>query len=80
MLHHLSAELSEHNEHIDNYCQSRWGVTVQAYKLTKAITQFSGAAAGIYAMSLGADPLTAFVLIAMILAGPEAFEFIISQQ
>jgi len=39
-----------------------------------------GAASGIYAMSLGADPLTAFALIALIISGPEAFEYVITNE
>jgi hypothetical protein len=46
------------------------------YKIIKGLTQLAGAGAGIYAMSLGADPLTAFMLIAFIIGGPEMFEYV----
>jgi hypothetical protein len=55
-------------------------MTLRTYKLIKASTQMLGAAGGIYAMSLGADPLTAFALVAFIISGPEALDYVLSQQ
>ncbi|QHS17913.1 hypothetical protein GWK26_12565 [haloarchaeon 3A1-DGR] len=55
-------------------------MTIRAFKTIKAMTQLVGAAAGVYSMYLGADPLTAFALIAFIVSGPEALEYVISEQ
>jgi len=74
----LNAEIAQYNAQLDEYCQSHWGITVKVYKIIKAMTQLAGAGAGIYAMSLGADPMTAFALITVILAGPEAFEYVVT--
>jgi len=72
----LSSELKVYNQTLDSYCHSRWGISVRMYKIIKGLTQLAGAGAGIYAMSLGADPLTAFMLIAFIIGGPEMFEYV----
>jgi hypothetical protein len=50
-------------------------MSFRAYKLTKALVQLAAVAAGIYAMSLGAAPLPTFVGIAVIVTGPEMFEY-----
>jgi len=74
----LNTELSAYNQSLDSYCRTHWGITVKVYKVIKALTQLAGAGAGIYAMMLGADPTMAFGLIALIISGPEAFEFLVT--
>lgn len=74
----LNSELQAYNKTLDSYCQSHWGISVRLYKILKALTQMGGAAAGVYAMSLGADPTVAFGLIAFIIGGPEAFEYLVT--
>lgn len=59
---------------IDIELRRRVGISVRVYRILKFILQMLGAAAGVYAMWLGADPLAAFTLIALIVSGPEAFE------
>ena len=51
-------------------------MTLKTFKTIKALTQLVGAGAGIYAMSLDAPPLAAFALIAIIISGPEALEYL----
>lgn len=58
---------------------SVYGMSFRTYKLVKAVTQLLGAAAGVYAMSLGAPPLVSFALIATIISGPELIEVLIAQ-
>jgi len=53
-------------------------MTLKTFKTIKALTQLVGAGAGIYAMSLDAPPLAAFALIAIIISGPEALEYLIN--
>jgi hypothetical protein len=55
-------------------------MSVRTYKTLKVLTQLTGAAAGIYAMSLGASPMAALTLVAVIIAGPEIIEVMISEQ
>jgi hypothetical protein len=76
----LRSELKQHNQRLDSYSRSHWGIGVQSYKVIKALTQLVGAGAGVYAMQQGADPLAAFFLIALIISGPEAFEMVVSNQ
>ena len=54
-------------------------MTLKAFKTIKAATQLVGAAAGVYAMSLGAPPLATFALMALIITGPEGMEYLINQ-
>lgn len=77
--HTLRAEMQECNRRIDQKLQP-YGMSFQTYKVIKALTLLVGAASGVYAMSLGADPLIAFALIALIISGPEAFEYALSKQ
>lgn len=56
----------------------RFGVTLRVYKAIKATTQLTGVGAGIYAMHLGADPMTVFAIIGIILGGPEVMELMIA--
>lgn len=74
----LKDELVAYNDHLDS-CLRRFGMTLRVFKTVKAMTQLVGAAAGVYAMALGADPLTAFALIAFIVSGPEALEYLINE-
>jgi len=52
-------------------------MTLRLFKVIKGLAQLTGAGAGIYAMSLGADPMTTFALVAIIISGPEALEYLI---
>lgn len=52
---------------------------LKVFRIIKALTQLVGAGAGIYAMWLGADPLLAFALTAIIISGPESLEYLISE-
>jgi hypothetical protein len=54
-------------------------MTLKAFKVIKAVTQLVGAAAGIYAMSLGAPPLATFAMMVLIISGPEAMEYLINE-
>lgn len=76
----LHDEICEYNHRLDAALRQRVGITVRTYKAIKAMTQLAGAAAGVYAMWLGADPMTAFVLIAVIVSGPEVAEQILTAQ
>ncbi|MEA5387108.1 hypothetical protein VB779_08605 [Haloarculaceae archaeon H-GB11] len=73
----LKQELEAYNESLDSCLKDRFGMTLRTFKTIKALTQLVGAAAGIYAMSLGAAPLASFALIAIIISGPEALEYLI---
>jgi hypothetical protein len=75
----LREEIQTGNRNIEQRI-GQLGMSLRTYKLIKAITQLVGAGAGIYAMSLGADPLTAFALVAFIVSGPEALDFMLSHQ
>lgn len=55
-------------------------MSFRVFKTIKAITQLVGVLAGIFAIQQGADPELAFALIAVIWAGPEAFEHYVSTQ
>ena len=72
-------ELAEYNSHLDRCLRSRFGVTLKTFRTIKAATQLVGAASGVYAMSLGADPLSTFALMALIITGPEGMEYLINQ-
>ncbi|MDL0133573.1 hypothetical protein [Halobacterium salinarum] len=52
-------------------------MSLKTFKLIKASTQFLGAAAGIYAMQLGADPLLALAMTTGMVLGPEWLEQLI---
>ena len=73
----LKQELDAYNDRLDSRLRSALGMSIKAFKVIKASTQLVGAAAGIYAMSLGAPPLASFALIAIIVSGPEALEYLI---
>lgn len=74
----LRRELQAYNASLDARLRSRYGMTLKTFKTVKASTQLVGAAAGIYAMSLGADPMTALMLVAVMVSGPEVLEYIIN--
>lgn len=71
----LRCEIQARNARLDDQLRTRLGIGLQAYKVIKNLTQLAGAGAGIYAMSLGADPLMTFALIAFVISGPEAIEY-----
>ena len=75
----LKQELAEYNDSLDACLRGRYGMTLKLFKVIKGLTQMVGAAAGIYAMSLGAPPLASFALIAIIISGPEALEYLINE-
>jgi len=52
-------------------------MSLRTFKFVKALTQLIGAAAGVYAMSLGAPPLAALALISIMVSGPEVMEQLI---
>lgn len=74
----LKDELDAYNQGLDQCLRGRFGMTLKLFKTIKAATQLVGAGAGVYAMAQGADPMTSFALIALIISGPEALEYIIS--
>lgn len=76
----LKQELEAYNARLDHRLRSRYGMTLKTFKTLKAATQLVGAAAGIYAMHLGADPMLAFALVAFIIGGPEAIEYLVENQ
>lgn len=55
-------------------------MTLAVYKTIKVLTQMLGVGAGIYAMSLGADPMTSLVIVGTILVGPEVLEYSIASE
>lgn len=76
----LRAEVCEYNNQLDVALRDKVGISLKTYKIIKNMTQLVGAAAGVYAMFLGADPLTAFALIAMIIVGPEGIEYVLTNE
>jgi hypothetical protein len=74
----LSAELRQYNDDLDSRLQSKYGMTLRLYKTLKLLVQLVGAAAGIYAMSLGAPPLATFMMVTLIVSGPEVMEYFIN--
>jgi hypothetical protein len=75
----LKDELESYNHDLDCRLRGRYGMTLKSFKVLKATTQLVGAAAGIYAMQLGAPPLAAFALVAIIISGPESLEYLINE-
>lgn len=73
----LSVELQRYNNTLDAAMRHFFGMSVRTFKLIKAVTQLIGVGAGVYAMTLGADPTTALVIIAFIYAGPEVAEHVL---
>jgi len=76
----LRDELASYNQRVDHFLRTHAGMTLRTFKIIKGLTQLIGAAAGVYAMSLDAPPLATFALIAIIISGPEALEYIINQE
>lgn len=75
----LRDEIRSHNAAADRLLQTRVGMSFRTFKVIKALSQLAGVGAGIYAMSLGADPMTALVIVGAIYAGPEAVEVVLMQ-
>lgn len=55
-------------------------MSLKTYKTIKAATQLAGATAGIYAMTLRADPLAVLTLVTIMVSGPEVLELLINQE
>lgn len=53
-------------------------MTVRLYKTITAASRLAAVATGFYAISQGADPLTTFAMVAVIVAGPEAIETVLA--
>jgi len=49
-------------------------VSLKVYKSLKALVQLAAVATAIVAINAGADPLTVYALVAVLVAGPEAYE------
>jgi hypothetical protein len=75
----LRDELRKYNDNLEVCLRSRYHMSLRVFKLVKNLTQLVGASAGVYAMSLGADPLQALTLIAFMISGPEALEYMLEQ-
>lgn len=75
----LQEEIREHNSRLDRVLRARFNMSFRTFKVIKALTQLVGVVAGVYAMSLGADPLTSLAIIGLIYAGPEAAEVVLMQ-
>ncbi|SEO70337.1 hypothetical protein SAMN05216388_101749 [Halorientalis persicus] len=76
----LRDELAEYNDHLDDCLRSRFSMSLKTFKTIKATTQLVGAAAGIYAMTLQADPLAVLTLVTVMVSGPEVLELLINQE
>lgn len=74
----LRRQIEHHNRRLDSSLQRRVGISLETYKVIKNLTQLFGAAAGVYSMHLGADPMLTFALIAGIITGPEAIEYVLT--
>jgi len=74
----LHDELQRYNAALDSRLKGRYGMSLKTFKLIKAATQLTGAAAGIYAMSLEAPPLAALAMVTLMVTGPEAMEYFIN--
>ncbi len=58
----------------------RANMSLRAYKTIKAVVMLAAVATGFYAISEGADPMTTFALVALIVSGPDAWETLIGDQ
>lgn len=67
--------LCEHNRKLDAGLRDRVGLTVDQYRALKVVLQWFGVGAGIYAMWLGSPPAPIMLMITVIIAGPELFEY-----
>ncbi len=70
----LRDELASYNDDLEACLRSHVGMSLKTFKVIKALTQFFGSAAGIYAMYLGADPLLALAMTTGMVLGPEGLE------
>jgi len=75
----LSHDLHRYNSNLATACEG-YGVTIQVFKITKAIVQLTAILSGIFAIQNGADPLTSLFVIAAIYGGPEYLEYFLAQQ
>ncbi|MFC6973634.1 hypothetical protein ACFQL1_01480 [Halomicroarcula sp. GCM10025709] len=75
----LNQELAAYNDRLDHCLRSQYGMSLRLFKIIKQLTQLTGVAAGIYAMSLGAPPLATFAMMAVIITGPEGLEYFIEK-
>jgi hypothetical protein len=57
----------------------RFHMGIRVYKSIKATAQLLAVATGFFAIAQGADPLTTYALVALVVAGPEAVETIIAE-
>lgn len=73
----FSRDLKEYNQRLDHCLRENYGMTFRTWKTIKALTQLAGTGAAIYAMSLGADPMTSLVLATVMVSGPEVLEYVI---
>lgn len=73
----VRAQITEHNRRLDSHLRRRVGVTLEAYKVIKNVGQLAGAIGVTFAIQQGADPLTSAFLIAVIISGPEALEYVL---
>lgn len=53
-------------------------VSLRVYKSLKMIVLLAAVGTAVVAINNGADPLTVYILVAVILAGPEAVETVIA--
>jgi len=72
----FNSDLRRYNRRLARGCRT-YGMNFRLFKLLKATLQLVGAAAGIYAMMLGAPPLAALAMITVMVSGPEAMEYLI---
>lgn len=72
-------ELDAYNRSLDRCLRQDFGMTLKTFKIVKAVVQLAGAGAGIYAMSLGAPPLAALTMVTIMVSGPEALEYLVSE-
>lgn len=73
----LAQELRARNYRADQRLRGLTGMSFRAFKIIKAVTQLVGMIAGVYAISQGADPLSALGIMGLIWAGPEGIEVLL---
>lgn len=74
----LTDQIRDCNARLDEALRQRVGICLETYKLIKNTTQLVGAIGVIFAIYEGADPMTAAFLIAVIISGPEAIEYVLT--
>lgn len=73
-------EIAQCNHQLDCLLRERFSVSVRVYRTIKALTQLLAVAAGIFAITEGADATTTFLVIGTIVVGPEAIETVITNE